>query len=555
MWAACLNGHALEPKVVRGSICARTKKCYRCCTPLLAGQLRHTCKPCRYHLCDRCWTSYFDAGKASRIVGSPRSGDGGLLQAVAESTAQMRACRYGAACFQTSAEHLAQFAHPGDHCYRKGVVSFEENQLPEFETVRQLFEYHDPNQTGYLTKRHFAQAVATCKDLLPPNRDAFSVRSAWSDAGGDVASFGYIDFGRFAEWTEMLGLELPVGLEVPRCRRPCRGFSGGFRCKCSCFQPLDASAATECMNSQQLCSCGHKASAHRSDWAELSFHAFRRSLRSTLPMGTDSGVIAAGLQQVDDLEVLSNLQTLLWTSHKATDNWTRDRGCLRHGVNGCSVSCAASNRTPVPRRYLLRSAYRNVNADLWERYAVARAAITKECQDPNQVPFCGEVPVATQHSSSLGALDPACNELRLLHGAAVEKCRSICSSNFQLQFAGTGATWKDAGCAKGMPLYGFGIYLAEHITKADEYAVEDDSDGSDRLYYVLLCRAVAGRYKRVTSNDIDIEGLRKCIFEGPFHSVLGDRVSGLGKPFREFVVYEPAQCFPEFLICYQREYS
>lgn len=32
--------------------------------------------------------------------------------------------------------------------------------------------------------------------------------------------------------------------------------------------------------------------------------------------------------------------------------------------------------------------------------------------------------------------------------------------------AGTGATWKDSGASKGTPLYGFGFYFAERITKA-----------------------------------------------------------------------------------------
>ena len=38
-------------------------------------------------------------------------------------------------------------------------------------------------------------------------------------------------------------------------------------------------------------------------------------------------------------------------------------------------------------------------------------------------------------------------------------------SNFRLKLAGTGATWKD-GKEKGLPLYGYGAYFAECVTKA-----------------------------------------------------------------------------------------
>merc|ERR1712216_609725 len=66
----------------------------------------------------------------------------------------------------------------------------------------------------------------------------------------------------------------------------------------------------------------------------------------------------------------------------------------------------------------------------------------------------------------------SCNEWRLLHGTSLDKCKSICESNFAVHLAGTGATWKDLGKDKGVPLYGFGLYLAERITKADEYAAQ-----------------------------------------------------------------------------------
>ena len=59
-----------------------------------------------------------------------------------------------------------------------------------------------------------------------------------------------------------------------------------------------------------------------------------------------------------------------------------------------------------------------------------------------------------------------CNEWRCFHGSSPDRLRGICETNFKPTMAGTGATWKDSGASKGTPLYGFGFYFAERITKA-----------------------------------------------------------------------------------------
>ena len=52
-------------------------------------------------------------------------------------------------------------------------------------------------------------------------------------------------------------------------------------------------------------------------------------------------------------EVLKALQELLTKTHKATDNWTRDRGCQLHGRHHCDSTCIFKHRAKVPTGYQL----------------------------------------------------------------------------------------------------------------------------------------------------------------------------------------------------------
>lgn len=254
-----------------------------------------------------------------------------------------------------------------------------------------------------------------------------------------------------------------------------------------------------------------------------------------------------GLVRLESQDVLNMFSDLLNVTHKQTDNWTRDRGCRQHGVNQCKPPCIYQNKAPVPSEYILVGAWRNQNAELWSRYCAMRAAIAEECQlEPVPEPFdC--LSCAHQFQALAGSqLQPL--EWRLFHGSSANGCQDICAGNFKEELAGTGATWKVSGDTFGMPLYGFGIYFAEHITKADEYCKSDASG----IFSVLLCRIVAGRVKIVTDNEFDPTLLKLEALDGKCHSVCGDRTRTLRKPYREVVVYESDQVYPEFLIQYVR---
>lgn len=206
----------------------------------------------------------------------------------------------------------------------------------------------------------------------------------------------------------------------------------------------------------------------------------------------------------------------------------------------------------VPKGYTLVGAYRNQNRDLWQKYTLLKNAIARECTLDGEVPY---TPIAGTVEPPF-PLDAGCNEWHLFHGTSPEKCRTICATNFRLNMAGTGATWKDTGVSVGTPLYGFGVYFAEKITKADEYSAPiPPGEVGEGCHCAVLCRVIGGRTNIVTTNEIEVDKLRRDVFDGPYHSVFGDRVSSLGKPFREVVVYDKDQCFPELLLVYTRNYS
>merc|ERR1712217_119002 len=105
---------------------------------------------------------------------------------------------------------------------------------------------------------------------------------------------------------------------------------------------------------------------------------------------------------------------------------------------------------------------------------------------------------------------------------------------------------------KSRRTYGFtlwwGVYFAESVTKADEYA-EANSDGE---YVVLLCRTLGGHVRYSDEVSPDAESLLRDCTEGNYNCVLGDRAKCRGT-FREFVFFDTEHIYAEYVIYYKRE--
>lgn len=192
---------------------------------------------------------------------------------------------------------------------------------------------------------------------------------------------------------------------------------------------------------------------------------------------------------------------------------------------------------------------RNENANLWNKYACRREKIAADCQRCRTYrPWETCTRQLAQQDAAAGRLFgcedllEGANEFLLFHGSSPAAMDAICENNFKEQFADSTG------------LFGPGLYFAEKSSKADEYAC-DDKDGIYRgLYGMLICRVTCGScfYSDAVRPDVP-ELLSKVQSKGGgrFHAVLGDREKVRGT-YREFVVYDSDQVYPEYVVIYRR---
>jgi len=241
-------------------------------------------------------------------------------------------------------------------------------------------------------------------------------------------------------------------------------------------------------------------------------------------MGNFSTLIKLGRKEMEEFQALLDNTYL--------DRWTRDR--KRHSP--------ANPR--VPSGYRVKRVFRNENSQDWQEYYARRTELLLKIEEGTRMDVYDSVKTNDAwrkiSSATASRLARECNEWYLFHGTNPEAARAICSTDFKVACAG-----KNTGT-----LYGRGLYFAESITKADEYA-KPDKDGN---YAVLLCRVLGGQVLHTEVAEPDPEELVFNCVEGPFDCVLGDREKCRGT-FREFVLFDSEDVLPEYVIEYTRIYS
>jgi len=192
-------------------------------------------------------------------------------------------------------------------------------------------------------------------------------------------------------------------------------------------------------------------------------------------------------------------------------------------------------------RFVAVSCLRSEHPALWDRYANRREEVMEAriCQVSEFVkPATMHCALASRNILQDEHLQNPSNQAYLLHGTNPTSAVSILANSFSVNLAGTSVG----------TMFGPGIYLAESSTKADEYARDDVGGEYDGLYAMLVCRALVGR-SLVTEHGGDYS---KNVLSGDYDSVLGDRERAVGT-FREFVFFQEASLFPEYVVLYRRE--
>jgi uncharacterized coiled-coil protein SlyX len=203
-------------------------------------------------------------------------------------------------------------------------------------------------------------------------------------------------------------------------------------------------------------------------------------------------------------------------------------------------------RSPMPTGLKVVHVLRNENVALWDRFATKRGDIydaryRQKKLDEKGVPGPGgartRVEVAMPKLMQSTVSTPA-NEFYLFHGTSPDGAQAIFENGFDVRLAGSAA-----GAA-----FGKGSYFAECSSKSDEYAKEGTGIMGKGQYALLLCRVVCGNMRHVTDKD---KAAHSKTTAPEHHSLLGDREAAAGT-YREFIVYDGAQVYPEFAIIYER---
>lgn len=189
-----------------------------------------------------------------------------------------------------------------------------------------------------------------------------------------------------------------------------------------------------------------------------------------------------------------------------------------------------TTKEEMPFNLVVVHAFRSENAYVWLRMQEKRSSWSGE----------GGFPVKGWDPDSLLQHRLSDGEAYLFHGTNPSSAMSIMKHGFSLDAAGTNVG----------TMFGYGIYLAECASKSDEYARDDGGNNFPGLMALLVCRALIGK-PLVVQDPGDYVNEAKA---GGYDSICGDRESKVGT-YREFVLFNEAQVFPEYTIIYRRNYD
>lgn len=188
----------------------------------------------------------------------------------------------------------------------------------------------------------------------------------------------------------------------------------------------------------------------------------------------------------------------------------------------------------MPYRLEIVHMFRSEHAELYRKFMERRKMW------PRGTPSKEKPPIKTKdkgHILNRRLLD---GEALLAHGTNPSSAMGILKTGFKLSAAG-----KSTGT-----MFGYGIYLAECMSKSDEYARDDNGGTYPSLMAILICRAFVGDPYTVHDAGDYIAEAKK---QGK-DCVCGDRESKVGT-YREFIFFDERQVLPEYAVIYKRQYD
>jgi len=224
---------------------------------------------------------------------------------------------------------------------------------------------------------------------------------------------------------------------------------------------------------------------------------------------------------------------------------TQDRLCPTgtHDKTRGGCPCVQPGGVPgLPTGYQIKRVIRVEDSSMFTRYIDRREQIKNSrssCEAPEPTIFTRAAMEASRGLTDiLCDVDDSINEVYLWHGTQVRTGLKIAQDDFSLNYAGSGAG----------TMYGKGLYFTESCTKADEYAMDEPGGHYDSVRGLLLCRVCLGNFHYTLDREPSaIDKYRN----GECDSTIGDRAKAVNT-YREMVVYDRDQVYPEYLVLYER---
>mmetsp|Transcript_21677 Transcript_21677/g.45220 ORF Transcript_21677/g.45220 Transcript_21677/m.45220 type:complete len:862 (+) Transcript_21677:103-2688(+) len=224
---------------------------------------------------------------------------------------------------------------------------------------------------------------------------------------------------------------------------------------------------------------------------------------------------------------------------------TQDRLCPtdQHGKTRGGCACVQPGGSPgLPTGFQVKRVIRVEDSDMFNRYIKRRDQIKMsrlKCAAPDpKIRTQQAIEAFPGLQEVVAQLDSDLNETYLWHGTRVRTGLQIAQEDFNLTFAGSGAG----------TMYGKGLYFSESSTKADEYSQDEPSGYYHGVRALLLCRVCMGEF--YYTGEREQTAIEKFM-QGISDSTLGDRAKAVNT-YREFVVYNKDQVYPEYLVLYER---